>query len=142
MAKHIGIVAVSAEGAALCYRTICAEGAALLGDHCHPEITMHTLPFSQHVRHIEAGNWDAVADLLLASAQKLAGAGADFLVCPDNTVHQAFDAIAQRTPLPWLHIAQEVAAVAALSARRRARYAFLDGGAGLPRETGGGRCRV
>ncbi|MEO8654166.1 MAG: aspartate racemase, partial [Ramlibacter sp.] len=28
--KHIGIVACSAEGAALCYRTICAEGAALL----------------------------------------------------------------------------------------------------------------
>ena len=28
--RHIGIAAVSAEGAALCYRTICAEGAAIV----------------------------------------------------------------------------------------------------------------
>src|SRR5205807_10376776 len=38
--RHIGIVACSAEGAALCYRTIVHEGAALLGEHEHPEITL------------------------------------------------------------------------------------------------------
>ncbi len=112
MLKHIGIAAVSAEGAALCYRTICAEGAALLGAHTHPEITMHTHPFSDHVRAIEAGRWDEVAELLLRSAEILASAGADFVVCPDNTVHQAFDFFMSRSPIRWLHIAGEVAAAA------------------------------
>jgi aspartate racemase len=112
MLRHVGIAAVSAEGAALCYRTICAEGAALLGPHTHPEITMHTVPFRDHVRAIEAGRWDDVAELLLKSAQILARAGADFVICPDNTAHQAFDLFMARSPLPWLHIAGEVAAVA------------------------------
>ncbi len=112
MLKHIGIAAVSAEGAALCYRTICAEGAALLGPHMHPEITLHTHPFRDHVRAIETGRWDEVAELLLRSAQILARAGADFVICPDNTAHQAFDLFMPRSPIPWLHIASEVAAVA------------------------------
>lgn len=112
MPKHIGIVAVSAEGAALCYRTICAEGAALFGPHNHPEVTMHTVALARHMQHIEAGRWEDEAGLLLESAHKVAQAGADFLICPDNTAHQAVDLIGQRTPIPWLHIAEEVAAVA------------------------------
>jgi hypothetical protein len=52
---HIGIVAVSAEGAALCYRTICTEGAARLGPHAHPQVTMHTYPLAEYMRHVDAG---------------------------------------------------------------------------------------
>ncbi len=113
MVKHIGIAAVSAEGAALCYRTICAEGTALLGRHSHPEITMHTYPLSHYMLYIEAGNWEEVARLVLSSAKKLADAGADFLICPDNTAHQAFDRVTEHSPLPWLHIAEVVASIAA-----------------------------
>jgi len=112
MPKHIGIVGVSAEGAALCYRTVCVEGAARLGRHAHPEITMHTYPLAHYMRHIERGDWDAVADLLLSSAAKLQASGAELLVCPDNTVHRAIDLLQDRSPLPWLHIATEVASVA------------------------------
>jgi aspartate racemase len=113
MTKHLGIVAVSAEGAALCYRTVCVEGAALLGPHGHPEITMHTFALADYMRLIEADDWDAVGERLLLSAAKLQKAGADLLICPDNTVHPAIDRVRDRTPLPWLHIAEEVAAVAA-----------------------------
>lgn len=112
MPKHIGIVAVSAEGAALCYRTICVEGAAIFGRHNHPEVTMHTLALAAHMQHIDAGRWEDEARLLLESAHKVAAAGADFLICPDNTAHQAVDLIRQHAPIPWLHIAEEVAAVA------------------------------
>ena len=112
MAKHIGIVAVSAEGAALCYRTVCAEGTALLGRHAHPEVTMHTYPLADYMRHIDAGRWDDVGEMLLSSAEKLRKAGADLLICPDNTAHQAVDLVRGRSPLPWLHIAEEVATVA------------------------------
>ncbi len=113
MPRHIGIVAVSAEGAALCYRTICAEGAALFGRHRHPEVTMHTIALAEHMKFIDAGRWEDEAELLLVSARKLAQAGADFLICPDNTAHPAVDLIRGRSPLPWLHIAEEVASVAA-----------------------------
>jgi aspartate racemase len=109
MPKHIGIVACSAEGAALCYRTICAEGAPLLGPHAHPEISLHSHSLANYMDAIYRDDWDAVGDLMLSSANKLAKAGADFLVCPDNTIHQAFSYVAPRSPLPWLHIAEVVA---------------------------------
>lgn len=106
---HIGIVACSAEGAALCYRTICIEGAALLGPHAHPEISMHTYPLAEHMKCIDRGDWAGVGELMLSSARKLASIGCDFLICPDNTIHQALPHIESRLPLPWLHIAEVVA---------------------------------
>jgi len=109
MSQHIGIVGCSAEGAALCYKTICVEGAALLGPHAHPEVSMHTPSLADYVRCLDAGDVAGVGELMLASARKLQAAGADFLICPDNTIHQAFEYVAPRSPLPWLHIA-EVAA--------------------------------
>ena len=109
MAKHIGIVAISAEGAALCYRTICVEGEELFGQHNHPEVTMHTIPLAQYMAPIYRGDWDATAPMMLRAAKKLASIGADFLICPDNTAHQTIDLIIDKSPLPWLHIADEVA---------------------------------
>ena len=119
MNKHVGIVACSAEGAALCYRTICSEGSAQLGAHEHPEISLHSSSLAQYVRHLDAGDLDGVGELMLASACKLERAGADFLICPDNTIHQAFHLIEDRSPLPWLNIAQVVANRAAESGIRR-----------------------
>ena len=113
MPKHIGIVACSAEGAALCYRTICTEGAALMGPHAHPEVTMHTFSLGDYMDLIYSGDWQGVGDMMLASAEKLKKVGADFLICPDNTIHQAMPLVAPRSPLPWLHIAEVVATEAA-----------------------------
>lgn len=112
MPKHIGIVACSAEGAALCYRTICDEAPAIMGRHRHPEVSIHTHCLADYMEPIYAGNWQGVADLMLSSARKLTACGADFLICPDNTIHHAFDLVAPKSPLPWLHIVEEVANVA------------------------------
>jgi aspartate racemase len=116
---HIGIVACSAEGAALCYRTICAEGARLLGPHAHPEISMHTHSLADYVACLERGDWRGVGELMLSSARKLARTGADFLICPDNTIHAALPHVEDRSPLPWLHIAEAVAEEAAGRGFRR-----------------------
>ena len=113
MPQHIGIVACSAEGAALCYRTICVEGAQLLGPHDHPEVSMHTHSLAEYMKFIYRGDWNGVAELMLSSATKLAKIGADFLICPDNTIHQALPYLESRSPLPWLHIAEVVASQAA-----------------------------
>jgi aspartate racemase len=109
---HIGIAACSAEGAALCYRTICTEAPALMGGHAHPEVTMHTPSLDDYMALIYRGDWPSVGEMMLASARKLKQSGADFLICPDNTIHQALPLIEARSPLPWLHIADGVAAEA------------------------------
>ncbi|MGH6636992.1 MAG: aspartate/glutamate racemase family protein [Polaromonas sp.] len=119
MPQHIGLVGCSAEGAALCYKTICAEGAQLLGPHAHPEVSMHTHSLADYVDCLDRGDIQGVGELMLSSAHKLARAGADFLICPDNTIHQAFAYVAPRSPLPWLHIAEVVAAAAANRGFRR-----------------------
>ncbi len=119
MTLHIGIVACSAEGASLCYRTICAESAALMGAHNHPEISMHTHPLGRYMEHIDRDDWQGVGDLMLSSANKLAQIGADFLICPDNTIHQALWAVTPHSPLPWLHIAEVAAAEAVVRGYRR-----------------------
>lgn len=116
---HIGIVGCSAEGAALCYRTICAEGAQLFGPHGHPEVSLHTPPFNLYVERLDRGDWQGVGELMLASARKLAAVGADFLICPDNTIHQALPVVIPQSPLPWLHIAEVVADDAAARGYRR-----------------------
>ena len=119
MTQHIGIVACSAEGAALCYTTICAEGARLLGPHAHPEVSMHTPSLARYVACLKHGDMQGVGELMLASADKLASIGADFLICPDNTIHQAFSYVEPRSPKPWLHIAEVVAVAAAERGFRR-----------------------
>jgi aspartate racemase len=119
MPKHIGIVGCSAEGAALCYKTICVEGAKALGPHAHPEVSMHTPSFADYVRRLDQDDWRGVGELMLASADKLAMIGADFLICPDNTIHQAFAYVLPRSPRPWLHIAEVVAAQSAARGFRR-----------------------
>jgi aspartate racemase len=113
MLDHIGIVACSAEGAALCYRTICVEGAQLLGAHAHPEVSMHSHSLAAYVQCLDRDDWQGVGELMLASANKLAQIGADFLICPDNTIHQALPYVQARSPIPWLHIAEVVAEAAA-----------------------------
>lgn len=121
MARHIGIVGCSAEGAALCYRTICLEGALRLGGHAHPQVSMHTHSLADYVDCLERGDLEGVGDLMLSSASRLRASGAEFLICPDNTLHQAMDRVLPRSPLPWLHIAEVAAAEAVARGYRRIR---------------------
>jgi aspartate racemase len=107
--RHIGILGCSAEGAALCYRTICLEAESLMGKHAHPELTLHTITLADYMQHLsEHEDWQAVAEIMLRSVAALQRAGADFVVCPDNTIHAALPYVLPRSPLPWLHIAEEV----------------------------------
>ncbi len=109
---HVGIVGCSAEGAALCYRTLCSEAAARMGEHDHPEVSLHTYPLARYMVPIKGGDWRAVAELMLASVRKLAAIGAELAICPDNTIHQAYTHVVERSPIPWLHIVDSVIAAA------------------------------
>jgi aspartate racemase len=119
MPRHIGIVACSAEGAALCYRTICLEGEQFIGKRAHPEVSMHTHSFARYVAYLEAGDFEGIGKLVLSSAQKLIDIGAEILICPDNTIHEALPYAQSEPALPWLHIAEVVATEAAARGFRR-----------------------
>ncbi|HSE63809.1 MAG TPA: amino acid racemase [Thermoanaerobaculia bacterium] len=106
--KHIGIVACSAEGAALCYQTICREALTVVGKNDHPRITMDSIPMARWMPAFDAGDSAGVAQVMLESARLLAAAGADFAICPDNSAHVAWDQVQDGTPIPWLHIARVV----------------------------------
>ena len=107
--RHIGIVGCSAEGAALCYRTLCLEAEPLMGLHAHPPVTMHTICLADYMKFLNGNeDWEGVAKLMLQSAEVLRRSGADFLICPDNTIHAAMSYVLPQSPLPWLHIAEEV----------------------------------
>ena len=119
MPKHIGIVACSYEGAALCYQTICNEGSKYLGEHSHPEISLHNHPLNEYMKFINTGDWEGVAKLMLSSSEKLFKAGADFLISPDNTIHQSFSLVVKKSRLPWLHIGKEVVKIAEISGYKK-----------------------
>jgi aspartate racemase len=111
--KHIGVVACSAEGAALCYRTICREALTLVGKNDHPRITLDSIAMARWLPAFDAGDYAGVARFMLDSARLLAAAGADFAICPDNSAHLAWDDVQAATPIPWLHIARVVGEEAA-----------------------------
>jgi aspartate racemase len=115
---HIGILAHSADGSALCYLEIVRESARRLGEHAHPEITLSVLPMAPTLPQYEAGDLARVRAHLARTAQRLAGAGCDFFVCPDNTAHIAFEVPGEPLPLPGLHIAEIVAQRAKAEGRR------------------------
>jgi aspartate racemase len=116
---HIGILAHSAEGATLCYRTAWLEGVERMGPHDHPEITLTGIAMHHAMAAWEAGDHSAVRALFLADAKKLAAAGADFFVLPDNTAHIALEAPGEPFPIPCLHIGEVVAEAAAREGRER-----------------------
>ena len=117
--KHIGIIACSYEGAALCYRTVCHEGSLLMGEHAHPEVSLHTHPLHEYMKFINADDWRGVAELMRSSAEKLIVIGAEILICPDNTIHRCFAQASAGIGASWLHIAREVAAAAKLENFRK-----------------------
>lgn len=117
--QHIGIVACSAEGAALCYQSICREASQLVGTHDHPRITLDSIPLARWMPAFDAGDDDGVARFMLDSTRVVAAAGADFAICPDNSAHAAWDIVQDETPIPWLHIARVVGAAAHARGYRR-----------------------
>src|SRR5262245_3306183 len=117
--KHIGIVACSAEGAALCYQSICRDALRVVGKNDHPRITMDSIPLAAWMPSFDAGDYRGVAGFMLDSVRVLAKAGADFAICPDNSAHGAWEYVQAGTPIPWLHIARVVGAEAKARGYRR-----------------------
>jgi aspartate racemase len=119
MVKHLGILATTPEGAALCFRVFCQHGAGELGPHEHPDVTLDCIALARSLPAWERGDLDTVRATLSVSVQRLARAGGDFFACPDNTAHLALEQPGPSLALPGLHIAEVVAEHAAIEGRTR-----------------------
>jgi aspartate racemase len=117
--KHLGILAHSMEGAALCLRTFCLEGSDRMGAYQHPDVTLDCIALARSMPAWDEGNYLSIRDTLAVSVRRLARAGADFFVCPDNTAHLALEYPGEDLALPGLHIAEVVADQAARDRRTR-----------------------
>jgi aspartate racemase len=117
--RHLGILAHSMEGAALCFRAFCQEGFAELGSHEHPDVTLDCIALARSMPAWDEGDYSSIRATLSASVQRLARAGADFFVCPDNTAHMALEQPGEALALPGLHIAKVVADHAVRDGRTR-----------------------
>ena len=116
--KHIGIVACSIEGAALCFREIGAYSLKLMGEHMHPQVTLSCIAMGEWMPAFNRGDYEGVAEFMLRETEVVARAGAQLAICPDNSAHLAFKYVAARSSIPWLHIAEEVAKAAARAGHR------------------------
>ena len=107
--KHLGILAHSVEGAALCFRTFCQLGFRELGSDDHPEVTLDCIPLARSMPGWDAGDHDAVRTILATSVERLAAAGSDFFISADNTAYLALERPGGDLALPGLHLPEVVA---------------------------------
>jgi aspartate racemase len=117
--KHLGILAHSAEGAALCFRAFCQEGLGELRPREHPDVTLDCIAVARSLRAWDAGDYMSIRATLSVSVRRLVRAGADFFACPDNTAHLALEQPGEDLALPGLHIAEVVADRALRDGRSR-----------------------
>ena len=117
--KHLGILAHSVEGAVLCLRTFCHLGFERIGPHDHPDVTLDCIALARSMPAWNSGDLPTIRAILGESVSRLAAAGADFFVCPDNTAHEALETGTPDLAVPGLHVASVVADRAALEGRRR-----------------------
>ena len=118
MARHLGIVGVSPEGAAICYRQVFHHAGQLLPRHLQPVVSVHNLPLADYVDAIRKDDWLAVGEMLRDSASKLASIGAEFCFSPDNAVQQALQIAEVGCPIPWLKMTDAVGGAIARDGRR------------------------
>jgi aspartate racemase len=117
--KHAGVLAHSIEGASFCLLTFCREGFRELGPHEHPDVTLDCIALARSMPAWETSDYGTIRAILAESVARLARAGAEFFVCPDNTAHLALEEPGEDLALPGLHVAEIVAERAALDGRRR-----------------------
>src|SRR6188472_4482591 len=109
---RFGILAHSAEGAALCFLEFCRNGFREEA-HMHPDVMLDCEAMGRIMPAWDAGDHPAVRAFLAQSIARLADGGCDFFACPDNTAHIALESAGPGLPLPGLNIGDIVAEQAA-----------------------------
>ncbi|HCP31656.1 TPA: aspartate/glutamate racemase [Candidatus Acetothermia bacterium] len=110
--KRIGILGgTSPESTVSYYERITREYTRRFGNYAYPEIVIYSVSFQEFVAWQREGNWDAIATKMAEIFCILADAGAEIGLIAANTLHRVFDAVANESPIPLLHIVDATAAV-------------------------------
>lgn len=107
--KTIGIVGITAEGAADCYKSIVKLAAQKLGANNHPEVVLVNPSFNLVIAAQKQRDWQTVADIIVTAARQCVTAGADFIIVPANSVHFAYGLVAKALEVPVINIVEVVA---------------------------------
>ena len=118
--KTIGIIGgMSWESSATYYRLINQRVRDAKGPSASARIVLWSFDFAEIEALQMAGDWGALARLMIDAARRLEGAGADLLVIATNTMHKLAAELRAATRVPLLHIADPAGQAArALGATR------------------------
>lgn len=101
------------------YKLIIQKYRERTADDSYPEMIIDSLNVTQGIAFLNAGQHDALADYLVAATERLAIAGVDFGAIAANTPHIVFDAMAKRSPIPFISIVEAACAAVQASGAKR-----------------------
>ena len=105
MHKRIGILGgVSPESTVAYYQYLTRTYTERYGDYGYPEILIFSVSFQRYADWSKQDRWDLIAEGLSEAGQKLAAAGADFVIISANTMHLVLDEVRARVPVPVLSL--------------------------------------
>jgi len=108
--KTIGLIGgMSWESTQTYYRLINQKVREQLGGLHSAKLVLYSVDFSEIEALQHQGDWEGAARILVAAAQSVQSAGADFLVICTNTMHKVAPQIERATAIPLLHIADATA---------------------------------
>jgi aspartate racemase len=109
--KTIGMIGgMSWLSTATYYRIINSEVQKQLGGVHSAKVLLHSFDFAEIAELQHAGKWREADGRLADAAVSLEKAGADFLIICCNTMHCSTEAIESAVRIPFLHIADALAA--------------------------------
>jgi aspartate racemase len=105
MHKKIGIIGgLSPESTVSYYLHITRTYTERFGDYGYPEIVIYSVNLENYHQWRSRNRWDLIAGDLIAAAERLRQAGADFGLIATNTMHKVFDTVQDAVDLPLIHL--------------------------------------
>ena len=122
--KKLGIIGGATwNSTALYYDHINRAIARKLGGLHSARLIVESFDFDDYAAFHRSNDLEGGNAMVVAAAERLAGAGAEGLLLASNTMHKAHEEVVAATGLPVLHIAE--AAAGKVAADRRTRIALL-----------------
>jgi aspartate racemase len=108
--RKLGLIGgMSWQSTAIYYRHMNEIAQDRLGDLHSADLILRSLDFSDVAERQHSGDWDGLADILVAAARDLEKAGAAALVLCTNTMHLLAERIEAAVAIPLIHIADATA---------------------------------
>ena len=89
----------------LYYARINKQVVKRTGGTCNAPLVLESLNFCDIAKATSDQDWDHVAEVLIAAAQRLEAAGATAILICANSMHKVYERVEQSVSIPLIHIA-------------------------------------